>query len=109
MDKYKIIITPTAIENIKTIAFYISKELCNYIAANNFLNSIKNKIKELELFPFSHPLVDNIKIKIKGLRKQKYKSFIIYFVINDIKKEIQVLAVIYEKRDQLLEISKFDF
>ena len=107
MNKYKIIITPTAIDNIKSIAAYIANVLCNYIAANNFLNRIKTKIKELEVFPYSHQLVGNK--KIKELRKQKYKAFIIYFVIDDLKMEVQVLAVIYGKKDQLSKINKLDF
>ena len=40
MDEYKIIITPTAINNIKSIALYVAKELYNFKAAYNFLDNI---------------------------------------------------------------------
>ena len=44
MDEYKIIITPTAINNIKSIALYVAKELYNFKAAYNFLDNIEIKL-----------------------------------------------------------------
>lgn len=108
MDEYKIIITPTAINNIKSIALYVAKELYNFKAAYNFLDNIEIKINDLKLFPFFHPLVKYENLRNKGLRKYNYKSFIIYFVINETKKEVQVLTVIYGKRDQYKEINKLN-
>ena len=104
MDKYNIIITPSTIDNISLIASYISIELSNSVAANRFIDNIQEEIRKLDTFPLAHPLVQFEPWRSRGLRKLLYKSFIIYYVVDEIKKEVIVLAVIYGMRDQLTKI-----
>ena len=51
-------------------------------------------------------LVDEEPWHTEGIRKAVVKNFLIYFWVDDANKKVQVVAVIYEKRDQLKQLKR---
>jgi len=109
MDKYNIIITPNAENQIKEIVNYISTILLNTDAARKFVIFLKEKIGKLNIFPEAYPILDRKPWNKKEIRKLLIKSFIVYFYVNKEKYIIYILAVVYGKRDQLKQLELLDF
>ena len=104
MDKYSIIITPNAIIQINEIALYLYKILLNPKAAFDFLDSIKEKTLKLDLFPSAYPLVREQPWNKKGIRKILIKSFVMYYFVKEDTKQVFVIAVINNRRNQLEQL-----
>jgi len=109
MDKYNIIITPNAENQIKEIVNYISTILLNPNAARKFVIFLKEKISKLNIFPEAYPILDRKPWNKKEIRKILIKSFVVYFYVNKEKYIIYILAVVYGKRDQLKQLEFLDF
>lgn len=101
MDKYSIVVTPNAIIQINEIASYISKVLLNPKAALDFLDSIKEKTSKLVLFPYAYSLTNEQPWNRVGIRKILLKSFVIYYVVKEDTKQVFIIAVINNRRNQL--------
>lgn len=100
MDKYRIKLTKQATEHLEIIREYISIELKAPDTAKNMLKMLKKKIYSLETMPQRVKCVDEMPWHHLGFRKIKVKNYYIYFWIDENKKEIQIIAIIYVKRDQ---------
>lgn len=109
MDRYSIVITPYAEAQLKETVDYIAVELANPIAANTFIDRIQEKISRLKDYPEAYPLVKENPWNEIGVRKAIVKSFIVYFKVDDGRREVDVLAVVYGKMDQLNQLKKLDF
>ena len=108
MSKYEVIITQKAKSIIKGIIQYISIQLHNEFAAQNLADLFKEKILSLDLFPKSSPLVDEEPWKQKGVRKKMVKMFVVYYFVDDINKQVNVLWVAYAKMNQIEELKKLE-
>ena len=59
--------------------------------------------------PKRHSLVDEEPWRSEGVRKIVVKNFLIYFWVDDENMRVQVTAVIYAKRNQLVQLAKMDW
>lgn len=59
--------------------------------------------------PKRHSLVDEEPWRSEGVRKIVVKNFLIYFWVDDENMWVQVTAVIYAKRNQLVQLAKMDW
>lgn len=106
MDKYKIRLTKQAKENLTLVREYIATELKEPGIAKKMLELLKSEMYSLETMPHRIKCVDEKPWQDLGFRKLKVKNYYIYFWIDDSKKEIQIIAVIYVKRDQMKQLEK---
>lgn len=100
MDKYRVKLTKQATEHLEIIREYISIELKAPDTAKDMLKMLKKKIYSLETMPQRVKCVDEMPWHDLGFRKIKVKNYYIYFWIDENKNEIQIIAIIYVKRDQ---------
>ena len=100
MDKYRIKITRQAKEHLMLIRQYIAVELKEPTSAQKLLELLKREMLSLETMPHRIKCIDEQPWHDLGFRKIKVKNYYIYFVIDEKNKEIQILAVIYARRDQ---------
>ncbi len=56
--------------------------------------------------PKRHSLVDEEPWRTEGVRKIVVKNFLIYFWVDNENMRVQVTAVIYAKRDQMVQLAK---
>lgn len=107
MNKYRVKITPQATEQLNMIRIYIECELKAPIAAKKLLLLFKEKMSRLTFMPQTYQTIDEESWRSRGVRKISVKNYYIYYWIEEEKKEVHILAVIYNKRDQnqqLLEL-----
>lgn len=105
-EKYTVKVTNQALEQMQEIMDYIAQELFAPDAANNLLDEMEKTINSLADMPKGKALVDEEPWRTEGIRKAIVKNFLIYFWVDDEKRIVQVIAVIYEKRDQMEQLRK---
>lgn len=103
-DIYEVKITNQAREQMSEIIDYISQELFAPDAANNLLNKMEKSILALREFPEKNQLIDEEPWRTEGIRRIIVDNFLVYYWIDKAEKRIQVIAVIYSKRDQLEQL-----
>ena len=99
MIKYKIIVSPTAKAQIKGITAHIRNRLFNPQAAKAIALAIKSAIASLATMPKRTAEVSSV-----GLRRMVVRSYLVYYIIDDAERQVNVVAVIYGKRDQAAQL-----
>lgn len=109
MTFYEVKVTKQAYRQMREIVLYITNELLSPEAAANLLDKMQEAINALSEMPKRHSLVDEEPWRSEGVRKIIVKNFLIYFWIDDENMRVQVTAVIYAKRNQLVQFAKMDW
>lgn len=65
-----------------------------------------NAIGSLELLPSRHSLYHNETWKEKGLRFFCVANYLVFYVVNEEKKNVKVMRIVYAKRDIETELGK---
>ena len=104
MTKYKIIVSPSAKEQMKAITAHIRDKLLAPQAAKSMALAIKNAIGSLTTMPERIPEVWSEYGKDSGLRRMVVKSYLVYFQIDETKRQVYIHAVIYGRRDQAAQL-----
>ena len=98
--KYGFVLTEIAEADIDEVFEYIAVDLSNPDAASDFADELEEKLDELCKAPKTGRLIDNEYLKRNDIRRILVGNFIAYYLIDDEKKNIVVLRVVYGKRDQ---------
>lgn len=109
MTSYEVKVTKQAYGQMREIVLYITNELLAPEAATNLLDKMQESINTLSDMPKRHSLVDEEPWRSEGVRKIVVKNFLIYFWVDDENMRVQVTAVIYAKRNQLVQLAKMDW
>lgn len=100
MVEYNIKITPQAFDHLQEIRNYIECELNAPAAAKKLLLLFKHKMNQLALMPQSYRTIEEEPWRSQGVRKSSANNY----WIDDVNKEVHILAVIYNKRDQYQQL-----
>ncbi|MBR3463752.1 MAG: type II toxin-antitoxin system RelE/ParE family toxin [Clostridiales bacterium] len=101
MNTYRIRITIQARENLRNIRNYIEFELLAPLAAKNTIAEIKREIQSLETMPERIHLTPEQPWHDQGVHRARVRNYYIYFWIDEKQKTVQIISVIYVKRDQI--------
>ncbi len=101
MDSYKIIITPDAEEDLVELRNYIADVLLARDTARNYIRTIRKEIGSLSEMPARYKPVDDEPWHSRGIRRIMANNFFVYYRIDEDRKQVFVLNVIYARRDQL--------
>lgn len=104
METYKVRITKQAKEHLILIRDYISTELKQPTIAKEIIRVLKAEIYSLEYMPHRIRCIDEEPWRDLGFRKVRVKNYYIYFWINENKKEVDVIAIIYVKMNQVKQL-----
>ena len=96
-NKYKLIIFPSAQNDMERIFKYISKNLHNPSAANKQTNDFEQALDNVCIFPNSFPYVNNEYVKDKSIHKLIVNNYIVFYRREN--KEVQVVRVLFSMRD----------
>ena len=96
---YKIVLTKTAVQDIRSAALYISDTLMNKEAANRLLDSVDEKIAALAETPYINPLVRDSFLASNGLRFQLVNNYMAFYVIHKETKTVSVIRFQHSRRD----------
>lgn len=92
-------ILPPAINDIQEIYDYIALELKSTINAEHTISKIRNEIESLGSSPASFRLYPNEPWHSRGLRFMPVGNYIVFYIADEDKKEVNVLRVLYGRRD----------
>ena len=106
MDSYEIIMTPDATADLVELRDYIADVLLVPDTALSYIRAIREEISKLSEMPGRIKPVDDEPWNSRGIRKTMAKNFYVYYRINEDAKQVYILNVIYNKRDQLRQLSQ---
>lgn len=99
MSSYDIDITKPAEKDLHEIGRYISEELLKPDKAVKVVDKIADEIFKLEEMPFRNAIVDDDKLASQGIRKFIIDNYIVFYVVNEEKKRVTVVRILYNRRD----------
>lgn len=105
MDSFEIIMTPDATKNLLELKDYISDNLLAPDTALFYIEFIRKKINTLSQMPDRVKPVEIEPWKSIGIRKIMAKNFYIYYRINQKDKQVYILNILYNRRDQLRQLA----
>ena len=97
---YKVRLTNQAKEHLRLIRNYYKDELNEPKVADTIINLLKSKMMSLSTMPYRIKCVDEELWRKYGLRKIIAKNYNIYFLIDDDKKIVNIVAIIYSRMNQ---------
>ena len=78
---------------------YIKLNLEAPMAAENLMRELKIKLNYLKENPFARSFVQDKFLANIGFRPIKIKNYVIYYIIDENKNEINLIRFLYNKRD----------
>jgi len=100
MELYKLRLAKTFRNDLRESYAYIATQLSGPIAASKWRQDIKNTIKKkLAYFPQKYRLIDNPTFAAMGIRRMNVKNHAVLFVIHEKTTCVEVLRIIYARRD----------
>lgn len=105
---YTVKITKQAQEQIREIIGYIRFTLQAPGTAMKMLNTLEQEITSLDRFPNRVPLTDEEPWHSQGIHKLTVKNYLVYFWVDEAAKIVQVIGVVYGRKDQRHQLSNID-
>ena len=106
--EYYVKITKQAKAQLREIRDYIAKELLAPDAAKNMLKLLASEMASLSKMPKRARLIDEEPWRSEGVRVKAVRNYLIYFWIDEENMAVQIIAVIYAKRDQISALLESD-
>ena len=106
--EYEVRITLQAQAHLREIRDYIAQKLLAPEAAKNTVQRLGTVMASLSQMPNRVPLIEEEPWRSEGVRVRAVKNFLIYFWVNEAEKTVQIIAVIYARRDQTSVLSQLD-
>ena len=97
--KYKVNISPEAIKDINGIYEYISQVLCEEKIAVGMVKLLQKSILSLDEMPNRFKCFDSEPWKRRGVHIMPVKKYLVFYMIDNNKKSVDVIRVIYGSRD----------
>lgn len=97
--KYTVKLSTQASEDIKDIYEYIADVLCEKETALNILNLFEENILSLSEMPGRYRIYESEPWQSRGVHVMSVKKYLIFYVINEEEKTVNVFRVIYGSRD----------
>ena len=99
MKTYNVIIDPTAESDMRGIHKYISETLLEPDIAKRIYLSIKKQIMSLDQMPSRHKIVVDEVLAQRNVRALFVENYCAFYVVEETKKEVHVLRVLYKRRE----------
>ena len=96
---YRIVLTRSALQDIRSAALYISDTLMNKEAANRLLDAVDEKIGALAETPYINPLVRDSFLGSHGVRFQLVQNYMAFYIVHEDAKIVSVIRFQHSRRD----------
>lgn len=98
-DKYSILYSPEAKDDLKSIYSYIAFDLNVPDTAKNQVNRIRKEIRSLDFMPARYQIIDWEPWQSMELHKLPIDNFIVYYTINSETLTVTVIRIVYSGRN----------
>ena len=99
-NKYSVVFTEPAEEDLDGIYGYISQHLHNTDAARTLMESFQQKILRLEDFPLSCPVI-TILLPQKEYRRLNVGNYLVFYRVDEAERCVYVVRILYASRNYL--------
>ena len=99
MEQYRVFIKSTAKADLHEIFRYITEVLYEPKTAERICDSIETAIFSLRQFPLRHGVIEEEPFVSKEIHKMPVKNHIVFYTVDSTIKEVQVLRVMYSRRN----------
>ena len=106
MDGYEIILTPDAEEDLWELRNYIADVLLSPGTALEYVHAVREEIASLAQFPARFKPLDDEPWHSRSVRRLLAKNYFVYYWIDEPRKRVYVMNVIYARRDQLQALAQ---
>ena len=103
-EKYKVLLSTKAKEDLKNIVFYIKNNLKEPSIASKYAKIIKDEIKKLSYLPQKNAIIDDDTIIDLKIRKLIIKKYIVFYRINEKNNIVNVERILYSASNWLNEL-----
>ena len=107
-ETYTVKITSQAQEQLREIVSYIRYTLQSPETAARMLDTLEEEISSLEHFPNRVPLTEEEPWHSQGVHKLPVKNYLVYFWVDEVVKIVQVIGIIYGRRNQRHQLSNLE-
>ena len=87
--------------DLESIFQYVALEFVNPESALELIEKFETKFKDICMFPKAYPLLINASLDNNRLRKSIVDNFIVVYLYDEGKELINIVSVIYAKRDYI--------
>jgi addiction module RelE/StbE family toxin len=99
MNSYSVEVAEPARRDALDIARYISAELSAPKAALEMVDKLDDGMRSLEANPKRHALVRDDRLAAKGYRALPVKNYLIFYKVNERKRLVDIVRILYNRRD----------
>ena len=99
MGEYRIIISDLAKQDIRDTASYIKYSLQEPVISERITEAILDAVFTLEDMPLRVGLVNDERLAERQIRGLYVKNYTVFFRVNESLKKVEVLRVLYSRRD----------
>ncbi len=104
---YTVVITDTAKQDLRDIVIWIAEQAKDIEAAKHFVNELREKCKKLDEFPSTGSFPRDRVLKSAGYRFVTHKEYLIFYLIDEENKTVNVMAIFNAKRDYMRVMRNF--
>jgi addiction module RelE/StbE family toxin len=98
-ETYKVLYSPAALEDLKSIYSYIALILKAKRTAAKQVNRIRQAIRSFDTFPERYAPVDWEPWASMGMRKATVDHYVVFYQVNHDRKEVTIVRIFYGGRD----------
>ncbi len=104
---YMVVITDTAKQDLREIALWIAEQSKDIEIAKRFVNELRERCKKLDEFPSTGSFPRDRVLKSAGFRFVTHKEYLIFFLIEEESKTVNVMAIFNAKKDYMRVMRNF--
>lgn len=99
MEKYRIVIEPAAVNDLRDIAAYITETLKDPASARRVYLSIKKSFSALENMPYRQKNVNDEKFSRLGLRRLPAENYSEFYLVSEETHTVHIVRILYNRRE----------
>ena len=104
---YTVRLTDTAKQDLREIAFWIAEQSKDKEIAKRFVGELRETCKKLDTFPNAGAIPKDRVIRSEGYRFTVHKEYLIFYLVEEEKKQVNVMAIFNAKKDYMRVMKKY--
>ena len=104
---YTVRLTDTAKQDLREIAFWIAEQSKDKEIAKRFVGELRETSKKLDTFPNAGAIPKDRVIRSEGYRFTVHKEYLIFYLVDEEKKQVNVMAIFNAKKDYMRVMKKY--
>ena len=98
-NKYIIIYSPLAADDLRSIYTYITNTLKAKLAATNQVNAIRKAIRALDIMPERFPIYESKSLKAITFHKLPVNNYVIFYMVDNENHIVNIVRIFYGGMD----------